>query len=71
MVEKTDSEVYRWEFKPRFRRHAFGWRSQPAIQRIKEAVSEIKKVARRDPVLGGEGAVVAPGAVISGAGASG
>ena len=58
MAEKTDSGAYRWEFKPRFRRNAFGWRSQPAIQRIKEAVSEIKKVARRDPVLGGEGAVV-------------
>lgn len=58
MAEKSDREAYRWEFKPRFRRHAFGWRSQPAIGRIKEAVSEIKKIARRDPVLAGEGAVV-------------
>ena len=58
MAEKTDSGVYRWEFKTRFRRHGFGWRSQPAIGRIKEAVSEIKRVARRDPVLAGEGAVV-------------
>jgi hypothetical protein len=58
VAERTDSGVYRWEFKPRFRRHAFGWRSQPAIGRIKEAVSEIKKVTRRDPVLAGEGAVV-------------
>ena len=24
-----------WEFKARFRRHAFGWKSQPAIQRVK------------------------------------
>jgi hypothetical protein len=48
---------HKWIFKARFRRRAFGWRSQPAIQRIKEAVSEIKKVARRDSVLGGEGAV--------------
>jgi hypothetical protein len=47
-----------WEFKSRFRRHAFGWRSQPAIQRIHQAVSEIKKIARRDPLLGGEGAVL-------------
>ena len=46
-----------WTFRARFRRHAFGWRSQPAIKRIKEAVSEIKKAARKDPVLGGEGAV--------------
>jgi hypothetical protein len=49
---------HQWEFKARFRRHAFGWRSQPAIQRIKQAVSEIKQVARRDPVLGAEGAVL-------------
>lgn len=47
-----------WEFKPRFRRHAFGWKSQPAIQRIKQGVSEIKKVARRDPALAAEGAVL-------------
>ena len=47
-----------WTFRARFRRHAFGWRSQPAIKRIKEAVSEIKKAARKDPVLGAEGAVL-------------
>lgn len=47
-----------WEFKPRFRRQAFGWKSQPAIQRIGQAVTEIKKVARRDPILAAEGAVV-------------
>jgi hypothetical protein len=47
-----------WAFRARFRRHAFGWRSQPAIKRIKEAVSEIKKAARKEPVLGGEGAVL-------------
>ena len=46
-----------WEFKARFRRHAYGWRSQPAIQRVKQAVSEIKKAARTDPVLAAEGAV--------------
>ena len=57
MSGKTERGAYRWEFKPRFRRHAFGWRSQPAIQRVKEAVGEINKVARRDPVLAGEGAV--------------
>jgi len=47
-----------WTFRARFRRHAFGWRSQPAIKRIKEAVSEIKKAARKDPILGGEGGVL-------------
>lgn len=51
-------EPHKWEFRARFRRHAFGWRSQPAIQRIKQAVSEIKKVARKDLMIGAEGAVI-------------
>ncbi len=54
----SSSKKHKWTFRPRFRRHAFGWRSQPAIKRIKEAVSEIKKAARKDPVLGSEGAVL-------------
>jgi hypothetical protein len=49
--------AHKWEFKPRFRRNAFGWKSQPAIQRVKQAVSEIKKVARTDPALAADGAV--------------
>jgi hypothetical protein len=48
---------YKWEFKARFRRNAFGWRSQPAADRVKEAVNEIRQVSRRDPVLAAEGAV--------------
>jgi hypothetical protein len=48
---------HNWEFKARFRRHAFGWKSQPAIQRVKQAVSEIKMVARGDLVLAADGAV--------------
>ena len=50
--------VYKWIFRARFRRNAFGWRSQPAIKRVREAVSEIKKIARKDPLLGAEGAVL-------------
>jgi tetratricopeptide (TPR) repeat protein len=50
--------VHKWEFRSRFRRHAFGWKSQPAIKRIKEAVSEIRQVARKDGVLAAEGAVL-------------
>jgi hypothetical protein len=50
-------EAYQWEFKARFRRHAFGWKSQPAITRIKQAVAEIKKVAKKEPVLAAEGAI--------------
>ena len=53
----TKSTEHKWEFKARFRRNAFGWKSQPAIKRVKEAVSEIKKVARKDKVLAAEGAV--------------
>ena len=54
----TKPATYHWEFKARFRRNAFGWRSQPAIQRIKQAVSEIKKMARGDVVLAADGAVM-------------
>jgi len=53
----TKSTAHKWLFKTRFRRHAFGWRSQRAIKRVKQAVSEIKKVARKDKVLAAEGAV--------------
>ena len=52
------AERHKWEFRARFRRNAFGWKSQPAIKRIKEAVSEIKKVGRKDKVLAAEGAVL-------------
>jgi hypothetical protein len=48
---------HKWVFRGRFRRRGFGWRSQPAVQRIREAVSEITQAARKDPVLGAEGAV--------------
>jgi hypothetical protein len=50
-------ERHKWVFEARFRRRAFGWRSQPAIQRVREAVSEIKKARRKDPVRAAEGAV--------------
>jgi len=49
---------YKWAFKARFRARAFGWKSQPAITRVREAVAEIKKVAKRDPVLAAEGAII-------------
>ena len=54
----ANSAPYKWEFRARFRRHAFGWRSQPAIKRIREAVSEIKKVGRTNDVLAADGAVL-------------
>lgn len=55
MARKTST--HKWQFQTRFRRGAFGWRSQPAVRRVKEAISEIKKVARKDPTLAAEGAV--------------
>lgn len=51
------TDKHKWQFQARFRRHAFGWRSRLPIQRIREAVSEIKKVARKDKVLAAEGAI--------------
>jgi len=55
-MKKT--KPHKWTFTTRFRRNAFGWKgSRLACQRIKEAVSEIKKVARKDPILGAEGAI--------------
>ena len=52
----TDTK-HKWQFASRFRRHAFGWRSDTPIQRIKEALAEIKPLARKEPVLAAEGAV--------------
>jgi len=57
-TQMSRTEKKRWIFASRFRRSAFGWRSQPAITRVKEAVSEIKKAARTEPILGAEGAVL-------------
>jgi hypothetical protein len=51
------TRAHSWRFKTRFRRHAFGWKSQPAITRLQEALSEIKQVARLEPVLAAEGAI--------------
>jgi hypothetical protein len=47
-----------WQFAPRFRRGAFGWRFEPAITRIKEALAEIKACSRKDALLAAEGAVL-------------
>jgi hypothetical protein len=49
---------HKWIFPARFRAGAYGWKaSKLTCQRLREAVSEIKKVAKKDPVLGAEGAV--------------
>ncbi len=47
-----------WAFKARLRSRAFGWKgSHLACQRLNEAVTQIKKVARTDPVTAGDGVV--------------
>jgi hypothetical protein len=47
-----------WTFRSRLRSRAFGWKgSHLACQRLKEAVTEIKKLARKDPVTAGDGVV--------------
>ena len=45
-------------FAPRFRRRAIGSRSHPAVQRVKEATAEVRKVATKDPALAAAGAVL-------------
>jgi hypothetical protein len=52
------AKAHRWTFRARFRANAFGWRSDMPIKRIKEAVTEIKAAARKDKILGAEGAVI-------------
>lgn len=46
-----------WQFSSRFRRHAFGWRSDLPIKRIKEALKELKQAARQNPEEAADGAV--------------
>src|SRR4051812_4619821 len=55
---KTSATVHKWVFTSRIRPNAFSWRSSSAAAtRIKEAVAEIQRVARTDPVTAAEGAV--------------
>ena len=50
--------VHKWAFPARFRAGAYSWKaSRLACQRLREAVSEIRKVAKKDPLIGAEGAV--------------
>ncbi|MCU7892681.1 MAG: hypothetical protein KZQ78_14120 [Candidatus Thiodiazotropha sp. (ex Ustalcina ferruginea)] len=54
----ANRKTYKWTFPARFRSGIYSWKaSRLACQRLREAVSEIKKVAKKDPVLGAEGAV--------------
>jgi hypothetical protein len=49
---------HKWTFKSRFRSGAYGWHgTKLASQRMKEAVREIKKAAKTDSALAGEGCI--------------
>ena len=51
--------MHPWAFRARFRRTAFGWKgSKLAIERIHEALTEIRAVARQDAATAAEGAVL-------------
>jgi hypothetical protein len=51
--------MHTWAFRARYRRTAFGWKgSKLAIERIHEALTEIRAVARHDPATAAEGAVL-------------
>ena len=59
MTNAPGTDITAWAFRTRFRRGAFGWKgTQLAIDRINEALAEIRAVARRDPVRAAEGAVL-------------
>jgi hypothetical protein len=54
---KTRTTSHKWAFAARFRRGVYGWKSALPIQRLKEAVTEIRQVARGEPMVAADGAV--------------
>ncbi len=58
MESVKSTGAHKWEFAPRFRRDGFGWKSDLPIKRIKEALTEIRQMARKEPVLAAEGAIL-------------
>jgi len=56
---KTRTPTHKWTFRGRFRYQAFGWKgSRLSCQRLKEAVAEIKRVSKADPVTAADGVVI-------------
>ena len=52
------ASIHKWTFPARFRVGAYGWKaSKLACKRVREAVAEIQRVERNDPVTAGDGAV--------------
>ncbi len=59
MVKVASAIATPWAFRSRFRRAAFGWKgSKLAIERIHEALAEIRAAARHDPASAADGAVL-------------
>ena len=53
------AEQRKWAFAARFRTNAYSWKgTQLASQRLKEALSEIKKTGKKEPVLAANGAIL-------------
>jgi type IV secretory pathway TrbD component len=48
----------KWQFASRFRRGAFGWRSDLPIKRITEALSEIKAAHKGSPIQAAIGSII-------------
>jgi len=49
---------HKWTFKSRFRRETYSWNGTAlASKRMREAVSEIKKIPKKDSALAGEGVI--------------
>ena len=56
----TKPAAHPWSFKSKFRRNAFGWRgTRTAIDRIAEALAEIRDSGRSDPAVAGSVPVIA------------
>jgi hypothetical protein len=54
----TTQAAHKWVFLTKFRSGAYGWNgSRLACQRLKEALAEIRTVARHDPVQAADGAI--------------
>jgi hypothetical protein len=59
MVKAASASTTPWAFRARLRRGAFAWNgSKLAIERIHDALAEIRTVARHDPADAAEGAVL-------------
>jgi hypothetical protein len=58
MNVKSKSSAHKWLFPTRIRPRAFSWKSsRVAVERIREAVEEVCRVARQDAILAADGAV--------------